>query len=257
MAEDHDILSEEDSVWAEDAPAAVDLPLRDPLVNVLLIVALSLVVTLIATTGALYVYLGTLNKAPRTMTERDVAVSETLIAERPNDVSSWAAVAYAYARAGRYDDALDAVSRGAKLDNGEAMAVVKADVLRSAGRLKEAVAAYDFAEEQTKKLRERIRIEQAKVGINRDILDDGALFQVFWGRALAREALGDTKGAIKDYVLASEENPRQSTLWVSLGDLYLKSDETSRAVEAYRSALTYTPDLPEALDGLKRAEEGQ
>lgn len=266
-----------DEVWADDAEDADDIddtdepaeqprarqpaadsaeqPPRDPWVHVLLVVALSLVVALIATTAALYFYVSALNKAPRTMTERDVSMSEAMADENPSDVTSWASLAYAYAKAGRLEDALTAIRRGEKLENGEALAVVEADVLRTAGKYREAVAAYDRAEIQTNKLRERIRAERAKVGITGDILDDGALFQVFWGRAMAKEALDDVEGAIEDYRLAVEQNPRQSTVWVSLGELQLKSGDSSEAAGAFREALRFTPDLPEALDGLKRAGE--
>ena len=249
-------------VWAdgpdsEDAPAAATAP-RDPWVNVLLVLTLSLVVTLIATTGALYFYLSTLNRAPRTMTERDVATSEAAAAEAPTNATSWAALGYAYARAGRYDDALEAVGQGAKLENGEALSVVRADILRLAKRYEDAVKEYDLAEQKTKKLLQRIKSERAKVGITRDeLLDDGALFQVYWGRAMAREELGDATGAIADYELAAEENPRQSTIWASLGDLYLTAGQNEKAAEAYRSALKYTPDMPEALEGLSKAEKGE
>lgn len=251
-----------DEVWAdgpdsEDAHVVVAPP-RDPWVNVLLVLTLSLVVTLIATTGALYFYLSTLNRAPRTMTERDVATTEAAAAEAPTNATSWAALGYAYARAGRYDDALEAVSRGEKLENGEALAVVRADILRLAGRHKDAVKEYDRAEEKTKQLLKRIKSERAKVGITRDeLLDDGALFQVYWGRAMAREELGDATGAIADYELAALENPRQSTIWASLGDLYLAAGQDEKAAEAYRSALKYTPDMPEALEGLSKVEEGE
>lgn len=249
-------------VWADgsdpqDAASSASPP-RDPWVNVLLVLTLSLVVTLIATTGALYFYLSTLNRAPRTMTERDVATTEAAAAEAPTNATSWAALGYAYARAGRYDDALDAVSRGEKLENGEALAVVRADIMRLAGRHEDAVKEYDRAEEKTKQLLQRIKSERAKVGITRDeLLDDGALFQVYWGRAMAREELGDATGAIADYELAAAENPRQSTIWASLGDLYLAAGQADKAVEAYRSALKYTPDMPEALEGLSKAEKGE
>lgn len=251
-----------DEVWADGTDPRDEAPVsaaqRDPWVNVLLVLTLSLVVTLIATTGALYLYLSTLNRAPRTMTERDVATSEAAAAEAPKNATSWAALGYAYARAGRYDDALEAVSQGEKLENGEALVVVRADIMRLAGRPEDAVQEYDRAEEKTKQLLQRIKSERAKVGITRDeLLDDGALFQVYWGRAMAREELGDSAGAITDYELAAAENPRQSTIWASLGDLYLAAGQDEKAAEAYRSALQYTPDMPEALEGLSKVEKGQ
>lgn len=249
-------VEDTNQVWADsdDAPQAP----RDPWMNVLLVLILSLVVTLIATTGALYFYLSTLNRAPRTMIERDVATTEAAVAEAPANATSWAALGYAYARAGRYDDALEAVSRGEKLENSEALVVVRADIMRLAGRHEDAVREYDRAEEKAKLLLQRIKSERAKLGITRgELLEDGTLFQVYWGRAMAREELGDTTGAIADYELATEENPRQSTIWASLGDLYLDAGQNDKAAEAYRSALKYTPDMPEALEGLSKTGKGE
>jgi tetratricopeptide (TPR) repeat protein len=254
---DTDSAVTEDGVWAEDVDAPVAPTPRDPIVTGMLIFALSLVIALVATTGALYFYLATLNKAPRTLAERDISVSELKVAEEPKSVAAWVELAYAYAKAGRVEDALEAVKRGERTDNAELMAVVKADVLRFSGRLEEAVQQYDRAETATAKLIERYRMERAKKGVTSEEIDQGAFLQVYWGRGLANMQLGRTDAAIADLELAVEENPRQASIWVSLGDLYAEKNDVQKAEESYREALRYAPELPEAVAGLKRIGGGE
>lgn len=240
-----------EDVWADESGDDEGAPReRDPIAHAMLVFAMALVVTLVATTGVLYFYLSTLNKAPRTTVERDVAAAEAVVSEEPTSAAAWAALAYAYAQADRYEDALDALKRAESADDAESLVVVRADILRLAGRTREALTEYDRALTETKKLRERIRIERAKKGITGDIGDDG-LLQVYWGRGLAKRDLGDVKGAIADLELASKENSRQVDVWVALGDLYAKSGDTDKAERAYRAALTFVPDFGEALEGLR------
>ncbi len=247
------VWADDDStdVWADDSGEDEGAEReRDPIAHAMLVVALGLVVTLVATTGVLYFYLSTLNKAPRTTVERDVAAAEAVVSEEPTSAAAWARLAYAYAEADRYEDALDALERAESADDAESLVVVRADILRLAGRTREALTEYDRALTEMKKLRERIRIERAKKGITGDIGDDG-LLQVYWGRGLAKRDLGDVEGAIADLELASKENSRQVDVWVELGDLYAKSGDADKAEAAYRTALMFVPDFGEALAGLR------
>lgn len=237
----------------DESPAAP----RDPWANVLLVVVLSLVVALVATTGVLFFYLTSLNEAPRTMLERDIHAAEALAAEQADTTRAWAALAYVYANAGRYDDALAAVERGKKLPDPESMFIVEADILRMAGRHAEALEAYETALEKAQELRERIVRERAEKGILDEISDDGSLFQVYSGRAAVKVELGDTDGAIADFVLATEQNPRQAPVWVSLGDLYAEAGDIEAAEKAYRSALRVVPDYEDALRALERIGKGE
>lgn len=251
----------DDGVWADDGGDAVTVPPAlepgaDPWVRTLLIAALSLVAVLLITTGSLYIYLATLNHAPRTLAELEVAKSEEGAKATPKSVEAWRALAYAYASAGRYDYALDAAAKGEKLTDGELMYIVYADVLRFAGRVKESVPAYDTAEERIRAMMERMKQERGKVGIGVEIKGD-YLFDVYWGRGLAKQELGDKSGAIKDLEKATKEDPLQTDVWVTLGGLYSSTGQTDKAKKAYETALIYVPDLPAAKRGLQRLGKGE
>lgn len=235
-----------------EAPAPL-VRANDPVVNVLLTSALALIAVLLATGALIFVYLNTLNEAPRTKVERDTATWETAVKERPDDENAWASLAYAYADAGRTADALKAVARAKRVTGRDEFVIVEADVLRLGGRYSEAVRAYDAAEEAVRELQRQIEREREKIGV---IVEDNndSLARVYYGRALSRQKLGDEKAAIKDLEGAVKLQPQSATMWVALGDLYAASKETSQAQGAYRRALTFVPDDPGALEGLERLE---
>lgn len=259
MTDEHVIERQDiDETDAEDSePAPAIAPRQgDPVVTLLLTVALALIAVLLATGTLVFVYLNTLNEAPRTSIERDLAVWETAVKERPADVNSWANLAYAYAEAGRIDDALETIARAEKVTGRSQFVIVEADVLRLGGRFAEAVRAYGEAEKAVLDLQRQAEIEREKVGVKLPA-DDASLARVYYGRALARQELGDVKNAIADIEKAVELQPRSATMWVSLGDLYTRSEETSEAEAAYRTALKFVPDDSGALEGLERLEGGR
>jgi tetratricopeptide (TPR) repeat protein len=240
---EHEYDESDDADVQESAP--------DPYITGLIVFALMVVVALLASTLGIYIYLTTLNRAPRTAAERDIISMEVATKERPNDVLAWVQLAYAYASAGRDSDALRAVQRGENAQNGERLSIVRADVLRFSGHPKEALAAYNEAEKLIQKMFERQKKENAKIGVSADLSDD-SLVKVYWGRALVEEQLGDTAAAVKDLEKAVKEQPDQSAILASLGDLYAKTGQAAKARKAYQSALKYVPDMPEALAGLEK-----
>lgn len=226
------------------------------MVNVLLTAALALIAVLLATGALIFIYLNTLNDAPRTRVERDLATWEVAVKERPDDVNAWANLAYAYADAGRTDEALDAVAKAKKVTGRQQFVIVQADVLRIAGRHSEAVKAYDLAEKAVREIEQEVQAQRQKVGVKVEA-DQDALARVFFGRALSEQEIGDDSAAIADLQKAVKLQPQSATMWVALGDLYAGSKEASRAEEAYRTALTYVPDDPGALSGLEKLGGGE
>jgi tetratricopeptide (TPR) repeat protein len=245
-----------DETWADEEVAGEGAPApKDPLVTPLIITALLLVVVILVTAASVFLFLGTLNNAPRTVAEREITVWEAAVAERPKDWGAWSNLAYAYSQAGRHDDAVAAVDKGIKYSQERLLLKTKADVLRYAGRYRQALTTYDSAEKAAKVRWKRIVNEALKVGVTEPPKDD-TLALIYMGRGVTKDRLGDTKGAIADLELAVEEQPRQASIRVLLGDVYAKSGDTEKAEEQYREALKYIPDYPDALEGLKRIEEG-
>lgn len=244
-----------DSEAAVDGEAAAPPRQSDPYVSWMLRIALSLIIVLLATTGALVYYLNTLNRAPRTSVERDVTTWETSVAETPRDANAWARLAYSYASAGRIDDALEAASEGKRRTKEPVFALVRADVLRTGGRYAEAKTAYDEAEKAVKDAVAEVKREREKLRIKFEIPDE-SLGRVYMGRALVQHELGEDEAAIKDLEEALKLEPQQSAMWVLLGDYSREVGDTKRAKKAYENALKYIPDYAEALAGLEAIEKG-
>lgn len=249
MTEEHDDITEIATAEPAERPA-------DPVVTLLLVVALSLIAILLATTAAFYIFLQTLNQAPRTVAERDVSTWETVVAERPSDSNGWANLAYAYAEAGRYSDAVDAADDGERIAEEPLLSLVRADVLRVAGRYQEAFDAYGEAEKAVKAQMKKTAEQRRKVGVYSDLKDD-SMMRVYFGRGVASHELGDLDAAIADVEKAAKLAPDQVNVVVAMGDLYAEAGKTAKAQAAYKQALEYVPDYKPALDGLQRLKGGE
>ena len=228
----------------------------DPLSSWLLRIALALIIVVLATTAAMVIFFMTVEKAPRTAVERDIAAAEIAVRARPSDASAWQTLGYAFARAQRYDDALAVVRKGRSATKEQFLLLPEAEVLRTAGRFKESVGVYDEALVVLSKEESEAVAARKKQGIAMSA-PNASLVSAYYGRGLALKALGDTRGAIKDVSAALSLDPGQATMRVTLGDLYAASGDTARAKAAYTEALRYVPDYEEAKLGLRRIEEGE
>jgi len=240
---------------SEDAPATNSWHNLDPVSSWLLRVALALIIVVLVTTTAMVVYFMTAEKAPRTVVERDTAAAEIAVREQPSDPSAWQTLTYAYARAGRYDDALKTIRRGRESTQEQALLLPEAEVLRIAGRYSDSLAVYDSAVAVLSKEESEAVAARAKQGVAM-AAPSAALVRAYFGRALARNASGDNAGAIKDMLAALELAPTQASMYVTLGDLYAASDQDDLAESSYKEALRFVPDDEQARAGLKRLQKG-
>lgn len=220
----------------------------------LLRVALALIIVVLVTSASLVIFFISAEKAPRTAVERDLAAAEIAVRERSSNPGAWRALAYAYVRAGRFDDAIEVSRRGRTATGAKALLLSEADALRAAGRHKDAIAVYDEAVAALSEEASAAIAAREKQGIVTPS-SNASLVTAFYGRGLSRGETGDAKGAIADVERALEFSPQQSALWASLGELYEKTGETAKAEAAYREALRFIPDYPAALLGLKRLEK--
>ena len=251
--EDDAVTADVDEDLARSARHAAPL---EPVSGWMLRVALLLIVVLLVTTGSLVLFLMSLREAPRTVAERNLSAAQSAVHDRPNDVDSWSALVYAYSQAKRYDDAIAAAEKGRSVTKADVLLVAEADVLRSAGRLKDAVAEYDRASKAIESAQADATAARKKMGVFVP-LGDATMIRVYYGRALALHALGDVKPAIADLEKAVALAPEQAYLFVTLGDYYAETRANGKAEAAYRNALRYVPDYPEALAGLKRIAGGR
>lgn len=256
-------------VQADEPDSAVDVWLADDTVVAtrdedhaepdivsawLLRVALALIIVVIATAGAMVIFFVTAEKAPRTAVERDIAAAETAVRERSSDPLAWQALAYAYVRGERFDDAVEVSRRGRSTTGAKVLLLSEADALRSSGRDKDAIAIYDEAVTALSQEESAALAARMKQGIATPV-SNNSLVNALYGRALSRRETGDATGAIADLKRALEFAPRESSLLTSLGELYEKTGESAKAEAAYREALRFIPDYPAAILGLKRLEK--
>ncbi|MDO8987081.1 MAG: hypothetical protein Q7V14_02540, partial [Coriobacteriia bacterium] len=71
------------------------------------------------------------------------------------------------------------------------------------------------------------------------------------GRSIAKWETGDRLGAIADLDDALDIEPTDAAAMVRIAGYYAQSNDTSLAAAAYRRALQFVPDDPEALAGLR------
>ena len=259
LADDTVVALEDDEPAEELEPSDVATnPWRhlDPFSAWLLRVALALIIVVLATTAALVIFFVTAEKAPRTAVERDTAAAEIAVREHPSDAAAWQTLAYAYARGQRYDDALAAIRKGRSSTKEQALLLPEAEVLRAAGRFKESVSIYDEALGVLSREESEAVAARKKQGVAMSAPNQ-SLVRAYYGRGLARKALGDTTGAIEDVSAALALAPGQANMRVTLGDLYAASGQREQAKAAYTEALRYVPDYAEAKLGLERLEKGE
>lgn len=237
---------------AEPTPEAAARQPMDPVARIMLVFAVFLIVVLLGTTAAMAVYLSSQRKAPRTSVEREVLTWETAVKERPKEVTSWTKLAYAYAAAERYDEAFATIERARGTVKADpSLDVVEADVLRAAGRHREAVEAYDKAQKSLADRKSRYEAELKRKGVSMRFPSETEAM-IKYGRALSYHELGDLDKALADAEAAVKILPQQSAMQVTLGDFYAENGDSAKAENAYRQALLYIPDYADAIEGLEK-----
>ena len=228
----------------------------EPVSGWMLRVALLLIVVLLVTTGSLVLFLLSLHKAPRTVAERNLSAAESAVRDHPGDAAGWSSLVYAYSQVKRYDDAIATAEKGRAVTKADVLLLAEADAMRSAGRFKDAVAEYNLADKAIGAAQADATAARKKKGIFIP-LKDTTLTPVYYGRAISLHALGEVKPAIADLEKAVALAPEQAFLFISLGDYYAETGAKAKAEAAYRNALRYVPDYPEAIAGLKRLAGGK
>lgn len=225
----------------------------DPVVGVLLRIALTLIVVVLLTAALMLLTVRGRNSAPRSVAERDISTWETATSEHPSDSNAWARLSSAYADAKRYDDAINTARRGRAITGEDILWLVEADALRASGKYEQAVQAYTQAEKAITADQKVVSSGLKKKNIYVAFPSD-AIGLARYGRALSEYELGDLRAASRDMSMAVDVAPDQAYMSVKLGDYRLKAGDEVGASAAYKAALKYVPDYKEALDGLRKAE---
>lgn len=232
------------------------VPLReDRVATAMMLGSVALIVVLLATAISMVFFLLSLRHAPRSTAERSVTEAEAQANFDPSKSDNWVRLAYAYAEAGRYRDALTAIERGRPVAKGS-LDVVQADVLRMSGQYREAIPYYDKALTYIDQEEQKAFRAQEKKGIfTRQ--PNQARAVAMYGKGLCQLELGDAKKAAANIKAASDIVPTDSVMLVSLGDAYIVAKQPKLAEKAYKQALKMIPDYKPALEGLEKIKGGK
>lgn len=217
----------------------------------LIIAALSVSVVILATLATVVLYGLQLDKAPRTLEERNLAVAQAAVIDAPDDATSWLMLAYAQAGAGRYSAAEEAIENGRAVNDMAAFAIAYAYVAEAQGDTREAIERYEAAKQQAVADAEAHAAELAEVGVAYDVANT-ELVDAAVAKARLLAAAEQWESALVEYDVALRENPRMSDILVERGDLRHSLGDDAGAREDYQEALRFIPEMPEALEGLAR-----
>ncbi len=247
-----DTYDDQDDMAAEDGPIADPTPEpEDRFSRVLRLVAAGLLVVVLVAAISFAIYLQTLG-APRSAVERDIERYKVAASEQPEVLANHVKLAYSYAIAGRFDEAMTTITYAEKLTKAPRIEVqlARAEIERAAGHYRDAIKTYTAVailaqeeyEAQTEELAKQQIVFQPP---------NSSLAAALKGRAAARWETGDTAGAIVDLDAALDIEPTDAAAMVQIAGYYTQSGDTSTAAAAYRRALQFVPDYPEALVGLR------
>lgn len=198
----------------------------------LALLVLLLIVAVVGVSGFVVrgLLVGDSEKSPA---QADVDQLRKQVAADPSDADARLSLAYAYQRAQRYADALKEYDLVLESDPKQMAALYNKGVIyMSTGEPKKGeVALWDVLE----------------------IDPTHALAAKELGEYYA--AKGHYKSLVKAVRPAVEAQPRLADLQALMGLAYENLGQTDWAIERYKLALTYSPDLKRARDGLARLEE--
>jgi len=234
-------------------------PVADPdrLSSLLRLVAGGLLVVVLVSAISFALYLQTLG-APRSVAERDIERYKTAVAEEPQELPNYVKLAYSYAIADRFDDAMATIATAEKLTKAPRLEVqlARADIERAAEHYADAINTYSavasLAEEEYATQAAELKKKQVMFQP-----PNTTLAAALKGRGVARWESGDSEGAIADLDAALTIDPTDASTMVEIAGYYAESGDTSTAVAAYQQALRFVPDYPEALAGLRDLESGR
>jgi tetratricopeptide (TPR) repeat protein len=222
----------------------------------LLLAIFLMVVVLLVSVGTLLWYTALQRKAPRTEVERELEVAQAAVQANPKDVTSWARLAEADARIGRYAEAEAAVANGRKVQDSGLMAVVFADIARFAGNKAEAVSRYEVAKKKaTAEYNAKKKDLQGK-GIKLKA-PNSALIEATVAQGQVYMTMGRFADAKADFDSALKLDPTMADVLAMRGDSEARLGDLKAAEKDYRTALTYVPQMAAARNGLDALGKGQ
>ncbi len=164
----------------------------------------------------------------QSMSGPDLASLERAVSANPADTRAWLQLAVALRSAGRYRDAISAFDHAARLDPGSLAAS------RGAAEIYQAFARYE----------EAVGIYARLVAASPDL----AAAQVLYGTAL--RSIGELAEAERSLRRALDLDPASADAWHGLATIQGDRGQLEQAALSYQHALELRPDFIEALTNL-------
>ncbi len=230
--------------------------MRDPVVRRMAYVAFGLVgVFLLLVVSALITGVVT-PSGPRTLSEREVAVSAAAVEEGSTDTAVWGEYIAALISDGQYGRARSVIAQGRKSLDDSATAefsLAETRLYYAQKQYKKAITSAEKTKTQIQKAYDALIaqggvVEKTAMLVGRPAnYDDATLLE-----AQAYRALKDWKNALAFYDEYIKDNAGASDVLVDRGNVKIDMGDTTGAEKDFREALRFVPDDPEALAGLKK-----
>ncbi|MDZ4655853.1 MAG: tetratricopeptide repeat protein [Coriobacteriia bacterium] len=221
---------------------------------VVVLVALVLVLTAVAYVVYTSVVVG---RAPRTITEKQIATLDAAFKATPNDPQVVADYMRELIIAERYSKARSVMNtyRAGETADAAIVSIEEARLLQATGDSEEALDVADRAFDEAKAEKQAKIDAQAKKGISAPF-SSTAIVEATLMKAEILQSLDRIEDAVEAIEVALEELPTMADVLVWRGDLEASLGRTDDARADYEKALTMIPDYQPALDGLSALEKG-
>ncbi len=224
------------------------------IVRTLGVVVLVTVVVLLASLAAIVLYGLELERAPRTLAERTLAITEAAVKEHPQEARNWLAYAYALIDSGLYTEAGDAIARGRKVEDLPGFSIAEAYRAERRGAEEQAIELYERAKEHARTYREALNERLAEESGATIDAPNQDLVEAALGKARLLAKRGDLEAALEEYAIAIDEQPTMADVLAERAQVRERLGDVSGAREDYERALALVPDLAAAREGLERLQ---
>lgn len=235
---------------------AVSDSFRDPVVRWMARIALVLVIAFLALVVGVLATGVISPSAPRTLAEKEVAVTAAAVTRGSTDPEEWGDYIAALISTGQYTRARGVIRDGRAIIDDSATAefgLAEARLLSARGDHAEAIEVADAAMQQIRDVHDAVLAEGGQAARQARL---SGLDPNYWAlvliKAYAFRQLAEWGSAIEQFDAYLDNSPTAADILIDRGLARFESGDKAGAEEDLRAALRFVPDNEEALDGLER-----
>lgn len=244
---------EEASVKQASATARPSIFL-DPMVRRMTWIAVGLVIVflLLVLSALLTGVIG--STGPRTLAERELAVSRAAVESGSTNPDDWSAYIAALIENRQYGRAKSVIKQGRESVNDSQtadFALAEARLYRAQKKYEDAIDAADKAMKQIKSEHDKLVAAGGPQSKTVEVLGlDDNYYDAALVKAYSYESLGEYDKAIEQFDIYIKKTAGAADILVDRGRAKIKTGDTAGAEDDFRTALKFIPNDPEALKGL-------